>query len=145
MFELTPFTRRNDIRNFGGFDPWRDMQHFEREFFGDQEKAFKTDIKDEGDHYLLEAELPGFEKENIKVSVEDGYMTITAERNSSNEEKKENGYIRRERSYGSFSRSFDVTSVNTDAIKAEYKDGILALTLPKKDETKPTSTSIEIN
>ena len=144
MFELTPFARRNDIRNFS-FDPWRDMQRLERELWGEGEKAFKTDIKDEGDHYLLEAELPGFEKENIKVSVEDGYMTITAERNSDSEEKKDNGYIRRERRYGCFSRSFDVTSVNTDQISAEYKNGVLALTLPKKDETKPASTNISIN
>ena len=144
MFELTPFGRRNDIRNFGNFDPWHDMARFEREFWGDNDKAFKTDIKDEGDHYLLEAELPGFEKEDIKVNVEDGYLTISAERKNETEEKKENGYIRRERRFGSFSRSFDVTSVNTDSITAEYKNGVLALNLPKKDETKPAMTNIEI-
>ena len=143
MFELTPFGRRNDIRNFG-FDPWHDLARMERDLWGEGEKAFKTDIKDEGDHYLLEAELPGFEKDDIKVNVEDGYLTISAERNSETEDKKDNGYIRRERRYGSFSRSFDVTSVNTDAITAEYKNGVLALNLPKKDETKPASTNIEI-
>ena len=138
MFELTPFTRRNDIRNFGGFDPWRDMQHFEREFFGDQEKAFKTDIKDEGDHYLLEAELPGFEKENIKVSVEDGYMTITAERNSSNEEKKENGhYLRREFSFAKFQQTMLLPDdAVRDNISAKMENGVLTVNIPKEDKVK---------
>ena len=106
---------------------------------------FKTDIKDNGKEYVLEAELPGFKKEDIHVDIEDGYMTISAERSNETEKKDDKGnFVRRERSYGSFSRSFDVSSVKTEDITGEYKDGVLTLTMPKKEENVPTSRRIEI-
>ncbi|NLZ37094.1 MAG: Hsp20/alpha crystallin family protein [Clostridiales bacterium] len=142
MFELTPFTRRaNDLMNL---DLWRDLPFF-RDSRNMTERPFRTDIKDEGDHYLLESELPGFDRDNIKVKVEDGYLTVRAERKEETDEKDDKGrFIRRERSYGVFERSFDVSQIETDKITAEYKDGILSLKLPKKDETKPNSSEIEI-
>ena len=94
---------------------------------------------------MLEAELPGFKKEDIHVDIEDGYMTISAERSNETEKKDDKGnFVRRERSYGSFSRSFDVSSVKAEDITVEYKDGILTLTMPKKEENGPTSRRIEI-
>ena len=105
----------------------------------------KTDIKETDDNYELIVDLPGFKKEDIHVDIEDGYLTISAERNSESEKKDDKGnFVRRERSYGSFSRSFDVSSVKTDDITGEYKDGVLTLTMPKKEENVPTSRRIDI-
>ena len=143
MFELTPYERRHQRALF---NPFRDMDNFEKSFWGDMAAAdFKTDIKDNGKEYVLEADLPGFKKEDIHVDIEDGYLTISAERNSESEKKDDKGnFVRRERSYGSFSRSFDVSSVKTDDITGEYKDGVLTLTMPKKEENVPTSRRIDI-
>ena len=127
MFELTPYERRHQRALF---NPFRDMENFEKNFWGDMAATdFKTDIKDNGKEYVLEAELPGFKKEDIHVDIEDGYMTISAERSNETEKKDDKGnFVRRERSYGSFSRSFDISSVKTEDITGEYKDGVLTLT-----------------
>ena len=118
-------------------------QHF---LFGENAvRDFKTDIRDNGESYLLEAELPGFKKEDIAVNLEGDTLTIRAERSDSTEEKDSKGnYIKRERVYGSFSRSFDMTGIRTEDIAAAYEDGILKLTLPKKQETLPASRKLEI-
>ena len=141
MFELTPFGRRNH-------DLFRSFQDFENSFFGDDflnVNSFRTDIKDKGDKYILEADLPGFEKEDIKIDIDNDYLTISAEHNECTDEKdKEGNYIRRERSFGSFSRSFNIANVKTDAIEASYKHGVLKLTMPKKESTVPTSRRLEI-
>lgn len=144
MFELTPFGRQH--RNAALYNPFRDFDAMEKQFFDNaRDMDFKTDIKDNGDSYLLEAELPGMKKEDINVSIEDSYLTISAERRSENEEKEEKeNWIRCERSYGSFSRSFDVSSVDTAHISAEYTDGVLKLTLPKLAEQKPAVRRLEI-
>ena len=99
MFELTPYERRHQRALF---NPFRDMDNFEKSFWGDMAAAdFKTDIKDNGKEYVLEADLPGFKKEDIHVDIEDGYLTISAERNSESEKKDDKGnFVRRERSYG---------------------------------------------
>ena len=144
MFELTPFDRRN--HRFGdSMNPFGALENFEREFFGRNIFGeFKADIRDEGKNYVLEADLPGFSKEDIHVDVDNGMLTISAERNSETEQKGENGYVRRERSYGSYSRSFDISNVNTDDIKGNYANGVLTLTLPKKYETAPGAKRIEL-
>ena len=128
------------------YNPFREFEEFEKNFFKNNDLAeFKTDIKDTGKEFVLEADLPGFKKEDIKVNVEDNYMTITAERHSESEEKDKKGnYIRCERSYGSFSRTFDITGIKTEAIKATYNDGVLTLTMPKKEETAPASRAVTI-
>ena len=132
MLELIPFISNNRVSNY---DPFKDMENFEKHFFGtDRISSFKTDIKDNGNEYLLEADLPGFKKEDIDVNLENNYLTIKAERKVENEEKDKKGrYIRCERSYGSFVRSFDVSDVDTDKITASYEDGVLHLIVPKKD------------
>ena len=105
----------------------------------------RTDIKEHDDGFEMTIDLPGFKKEDIHVDIEDGYMTISAERSNETEKKDDKGnFVRRERSYGSFSRSFDVSSVKTEDITGEYKDGVLTLTMPKKEENVPTSRRIEI-
>ena len=142
MFELTPFVHNTVNR----YDPFRDMEEISRRFFGrDELAAFKTDIKDNGDAYLLEADLPGFDKDNIRIDIDNGYMTISAERHSDVEKKdKKNRVVYSERSFGSFSRSFDVTGIDEKDISAEYNDGVLKITMPKKPETAPTSRRLEI-
>ena len=144
MFELTPFVRKNHPAQ--AYNPFRDLDEFERSFFGRNDVAeFKTDITENEKEYVLEAELPGFKKEDIKVDIDNNYLTVSAERKNSYDEKDKKGnVIRRERSYGSFSRSFDITGVKTDDITAEYSDGILKLTLPKKEEIIPKTRRLEI-
>lgn len=98
----------------------------------------KTDVKDLGDSYQLEMEMPGVAKENIQAELKDGYLIVTAEQTTSNDEKDEKGtYIRRERYTGKSQRSFYVGDhVTQEDMKAEFKDGILFLNFPKK-ESKP--------
>ena len=136
MFELRPFERRNN--RMTAYNPWDEM---ERAFFGDGAwnrslAEFKTDIQDKGDSYLLQADLPGFKKEDIHIDLDGETMTIRAERHSEHEEQDKKGsYVRCERSYGSYERAFDVSGIDTDKIGAQYADGVLKLTMPKKSAT----------
>ena len=105
-------------------------------FYGDQGQALmKTDIRDANDHYELDVDLPGVKKEDIKLQLKDGYLTMAATHNADNDQKDENGkYIRRERYVGSVSRSFYVGDAVKEAdIHAKYEDGILKLSIPKQD------------
>ena len=136
MFELRPFERRNN--RMTAYNPWDEM---ERAFFGDGAwnrslAEFKTDIQVKGDSYLLQADLPGFKKEDIHIDLDGETMTIRAERHSEHEEQDKKGsYVRCERSYGSYERAFDVSGIDTDKIGAQYADGVLKLTMPKKSAT----------
>lgn len=143
MFELIPFDRH--LRHMANYDPFRAFDEIERGFFGGDAvmSAFRTDVSDTGDAFKLEAELPGFKKEDIKIDVENDCLTISAERKLDNEEKKPN-FVKRERFYGSYSRSFDVSGINVEGIDAAYNDGVLTLNLPKKVETVPASRRLEI-
>lgn len=138
MFGLTPF-ERNEL--------WNPFREFENEFF----KGFVsvshccTDIKDEGDKFVLECEMPGFNKEDIQININGSTLTICATHKADNSEKNSSGeYIRRERSYGSYCRSFDVSGIDKNAIGAAYTNGILTLTLPKKEKQQPESKRIEV-
>jgi len=143
MFELTPFVRRQNIL---AYDPFRELENIGKEFFGGGESMrFRADIKDTGKAYELEAELPGFAKEDIKIDVEGDYLTVSAERKESKEEKDAKGnYVRRERYYGSFSRSFDISGVDAENLAASYKDGVLKLVMPKKEARLPSARRLEI-
>ena len=122
---------------------------FEDPFFSEHEsKIMKTDIKEKKDKYLIDVELPGYQKENIKIDVEDGYLTVHAEISSDNEEKEDGEFLRRERYIGSCSRSFYVgTEVQSEDIKASFKNGMLKIEVPKKDQRKqiPEKTYIQID
>ena len=137
MFELRPYTHKNT----GLYNPFHDMDELERSFFGnpfgffgnDSLAEFKTDIKDNGDSYTLEADLPGFDKKDIHLDVNGDTLTIHAERKAEQEEKDDkNNYVRCERSFGSYSRQFDLSSVDADHMKATYDNGVLKLEMPKK-------------
>jgi HSP20 family protein len=145
MFELIPFERRGN--RVSTYDPFRMLDEMERSFFGSNNhpamSTFRTDVTDTGDAFVLDAELPGFKKEDIEIDVENDCLTISAERKLDEEEKQKN-FIKRERFYGSFSRSLDVSGVNVDGIEAAYNDGVLKLTMPKKVETVPPTRRLEI-
>ena len=147
MFELRPY-RRNSINVWNPFSEMGEMEKrlFNNSFFSNADLAeFKTDITDEGDHYLLKADLPGFKKEDIHLNLDGDTLTIQAERHSEHEDTdKKDKYVCCERSYGSYSRSFDVRGIDCANIKAAYKDGVLTLTLPKQKKEEPTGRRLEI-
>ena len=131
MFDLIPFDRSQ--RNL--FEYFDSMQ---RDFFDsltDNVSRFRTDIIDKGDRYLLQAELPGFCKEDIHIDLHENMLTISAKHCEDKKEKEDNKhhYVRHERRCGYFSRSFDVSGIATDQIQANYRNGLLELTLPKTD------------
>ena len=98
----------------------------------------KTDIKATDEGFELEIDLPGIDKENLTVQLENGYLTVTAKAEKKTEEGKENDrYIRRERFSGTYSRSFYVgEDITEEDVKASFKHGVLTLILPKKEEKK---------
>lgn len=121
-------------RNFDIFD---DL--FNDPFLNSTEsKLMKTDIKEHDDKYEILVDLPGFNKEDIKMHIDDGYLIINAKTNSEQSEKDKKGkYVRKERYYGECSRSFYVgNQINEEDIKANLKNGTLSIEIPKKDETK---------
>ena len=105
---------------------------FRDPFFTEGEsKVMKTDIKEKKDKYLIDIDLPGYEKDNIKIEVENGYLTVHATIDSNKEEKEEGKYVRKERYMGSCSRSFYVgDEVKEDDIKASFKNGMSGTELP---------------
>ena len=142
MFELTPF----GYRRVSAYNPFRELEEMSRSFWNDTElTAFRTDIKKQDGNYILEAELPGFKKEDISIDIDKDCLTISAEHKSEeNEDDKDKGFIRRERYYGSYSRSFNIKGINADAISASYNDGVLTLTMPEKTPEIPAARRLEI-
>ena len=137
------------------YNPFHEMEQLEKQFFGDpfgdffntQDLAeFKTDVLDEGDHYELEADLPGFHKEDIKLELQGDNLVISAERHNNAEEKNKDGkVVRMERSYGSYQRSFNVSQIDTNNIRASYDNGVLKLQLPKLQTQVPESRVLQID
>lgn len=122
-------------RNRNGFDFFEDV--FGDPFFEQKEnKIMKTDVKEKEGNYILEIDIPGYEKEDIQIELHDGYLTVTASKNEENEEKKAK-YLRRERFSGMCTRSYYVgDAVKEEDIKANFKNGILSIVFPKEPEQK---------
>lgn len=115
--------------------------------FGKHEKSWmKTDVKETEQTYELDIDLPGFKKEDIHAKVEHGYLTITAAKKAEIEKNDKKGhYIRKERSFGSCSRSFYVgEDIKQSDIKAKFDNGILHIQMPKQDVHKSLGGNIEI-
>ena len=103
-----------------------------------------VDVSETKDNVVIKAEMPGMNKDDVNISIQDNVLTLKGEKKQEKEERDAN-YHRIERSYGSFCRSFTLpTSVKTDKIKASYKDGVLNITLPKTEEVKPKEIPISI-
>lgn len=141
MYNMMPFGRNRGLANF--FDD------LDRHFFGDLTHAnlpaFRTDIRDTGDQFVLDADLPGFKREDIKLDLQGDILTITAQHQDKKDEKDDKGnYICRERTSSSYSRSFNISGIRGENITAAYQDGVLQLTLPKQETQVPQSRRIEI-
>ena len=142
MLSLVPFeSTGNSIFNY--------LDNMEKNFFGNlysHSPNFRTDIVDKGDRFILTADMPGYEKEDISIDVSEDMLTIKAEHNEENthEDTDKNHYVRKERRMGMLCRSFNVANIDTDDISAELKNGVLELELPKKAPEKPESRKIEI-
>lgn len=128
----------DDFFNDFPFYDDKEERKAEKKLYGHRAKhLMKTDIKETADSYKLIIDLPGFKKEEVQVSLENGYLTISAEKGLDKDEKDTGRYIRRERYAGACERSFFVgEQISKDDIKGEFKHGILKLTIPKK-EAKP--------
>ena len=135
MYGLTPFER-----NF--FDSVND---FDKAFAKSGACACRTDTREDDDKFIMESELPGFDKEDITVDLNGNSLTLKAEHKAETEESKKGKYIRRERSYGSYERTFDIAGIDTENITADYKNGILTMVLPKKKPQAPASRKLTIN
>ena len=127
--------RRN---TFDLLDEMFDEPFMERSFFKKENSLMKTDIQEKDGNYILEIDIPGYDKNDIKIELEKGYITVTANKETEKEEKdKKSHYIHKERFYGSCSRSYYVgDGVKEDQISASFKNGILTITFPKANQDK---------
>jgi len=149
MFGLTPNSRRQNEITTKGNNIW-DLNSVFEEFFREPffqpgflaVNAIKADIRENDKEYVVDAEIPGVNKEDIKLELINDTLTISAEHKAETEEKSDN-YLRRERRMGSFSRSFYVPNVKNEMVTAKYNNGILTITLPK-DKEKHKSNRIDI-
>ena len=126
------------------FDDWfddfdRQMQHMDRRLYGrNAKREMKTDVREKEDGYEIDMDLPGFKKDQVELNLENGYLTVTANKGFDKDEKDDKGrMIRQERYAGSMQRSFYVgQNMTEEDVKARFEDGVLHLNLPKKDAKK---------
>lgn len=130
---LNLLVRKNKDRDVDLFNDTLFNDFFGRPFFS-KHRIMRTDFKEEENRFVLDIELPGLNKEDIKLSFEDGYLTVGVEASENKEEKDETGsYIRRERYYGNCSRTFYVGNISESGITAAYNNGILSVSVPKTE------------
>ena len=147
------------MMNLVKWNPWREMptlpgrfnRLFDDPFFSLDRMADESglgswnpavDLYEKDDHYMIKAELPGVDKNDIKIDLKDRLLTLSGERTYDNEVKEEN-YYRRERSYGKFQRAFTLPAdVDSDKIKAEFKDGVLEIEVPRPEEKKAKQVTV---
>lgn len=127
---------------FGGF--------FKPLFYEEKHHSMKTDIKETENSYVLDIEVPGFDKKDVNVSLENGYLTVSAQKKTceggehDEKDKKKENYIRRERSCH-VSRSYYVGDIDKEAVKAKYENGVLTIDIPKEKPALPESHNIVID
>lgn len=148
MFDMVPFKRNNSIRKGD------DVENFFNSFFNNDSltpfnmnlfnNGLKVDLKETDTSYLIEADLPGIKKDAIDLSFNNNYLTISAKRDDTVEDNKEN-FIRQERRYGEFKRSFYIDNVDEKNINASFEEGVLKIELPKLEKGKGNSNKIEIH
>lgn len=141
MTYLTPFERT-------GYDLFRSMRDWENEFFGGKAPVgnCKTDIRDTGDSYVLEAEMAGFQKDEIHLDVQGDTLTITAEHKEKTPEENDekSTYLRRERTFCSYQQKLDISNIDADQMEASYENGVLTLKMPKKQPAVPEVRQITV-
>ena len=133
-YDLKPFGR-----DYFDMTPSELFRDFGRQFFSNfpDEQSIKTDISEKEDRYELKAELPGFSKDQIDISYENGMLIISGENNQVNEEKDNEGkVIQKERSYSNVKRMYSLNNIDEDNIEAKFEDGILSVDLPKTENSQ---------
>jgi HSP20 family protein len=133
-YDLKPFGR-----DYFDMTPSELFRDFGRQFFSNfpDEQSIKTDISEKDDRYELKAELPGFSKDQIDISYENGMLIISAENNQVNEEKDNEGkVIQKERSYSNVKRMYSLNNIDEDNIEAKFENGILSVDLPKTENSQ---------
>ncbi|WP_027625953.1 heat shock protein Hsp18 [Clostridium lundense] len=146
MFDMIPFRKNNLTGRDDLFSP------FLKNFFDDDlfsmmhslQGNIKVDLKETDENYLVEADLPGIKKEAIDIEFNNNNLIISAKRDDSLEDKNEN-YVRRERHYGEFKRSFYIDNVDESKIYASFNDGVLKITLPKLNKGTNQKRKIDIH
>ena len=151
MAAMVPFRRNADLKKRDDF--W-DIDNIFDDFFNDAflmptvfsaGNYMRADIKEKENEYIIDVEIPGVKKEEIKLDLsdDDDVLTVSVEKK---EETKDEGtdYIRKEIKYGAYSRSFYVPGIKEDDIKAKYDNGVLTITLPKAEEAKAKKKAISI-
>lgn len=139
---------KNELSRYGEgiFDPFLDL--FAPATYAENKYSkglqMKTDIKENDDGYTLFVDLPGIEKNNINVSLKDGYLTIEAKAEEHNNPEKKEKYVHKERFYGVSSRSYYVGDVKENDVKAKYENGVLKLFVPKEKPEEQKEHRIEI-
>ena len=134
MFDMIPFASRS-------YEPSTIWDPFQ-EFFGTVVHSAATDIRESDEAFIIETELPGYDKSEIAVNMKEGVLTVKAEHQEDKDSSE--GYIRRERTQKTVERRFEVSGVDAAAIRGEYVNGVLKLTLPKLPEVIPQQYQIEI-
>lgn len=148
MFGLIPYRRNLGL---GKRDSLWDIDSFIESFFNDSfvpaffapVNPMRADIRETDKEYIIDVEIPGVKKEDIKIDIKDDILNVSVEKNEEIREERKD-FIRRERRYGSCSRSFNISGTKQDKIKAKYADGILTITLPKAEEAKENRRTIDI-
>ena len=132
--------RRNEFDLFDDFFKGDDF------FTRREHSIMKTDIKEKGDNYIIEMDLPGYEKENINLELKEGYLTVSAKVEKENNSNEDERYVHKERFYGECSRNFFVgEDVSEEDIHAEFKNGILKVIIPKMEAKKELPQAKKIN
>lgn len=150
MFGLTPYNRRNmDVGRRRGSHPMDSMvDNFFKGFFEPYhyglQGQMKVDIKDNETDYVIEADLPGVDKNNVQIEFKNDILTVAVQQDNIKEEEREN-FICKERRTSSMSRSFKVDNVEAKDIKAKFDNGVLSITLPKSEKEKENQYRIDIN
>ena len=151
MFNIIPYRSNRNMAPRGFFDEFSNdfFRPFFEEGFGGMMRAdrgMKVDVRDEGEKFVLEADMPGVDKDHLTVEVNDGVLTISANYEQESEQKNDDSrYVYRERRVGSMSRSFNVEGIREEDITAAFKDGVLKLELPKQEAPAlPEPRTIEI-
>lgn len=136
MFDMVPFRKNNVLakKGFGLDDLFSDF--LRDDFFSPMLTGsgnFNVDLKEDENNYTVEADLPGIKKEDISLEYDNNYLTISAKRDETSE-NNDNNFVRRERTYGEFKRSFYIDNIDENTVDASFTDGVLKITLPKKEK-----------
>lgn len=151
MFEILPMNHTKN--HYNNYNPLTSEDDFSRSLFGalspffgsSATELFSTDIRKDGDNFIMETDLPGFSKDDISIDIDGDYLTVKAVRHSLHEDKEEKkNFIRCERSYGAYQRSFDISGVDSANISAKFDNGVLTLTLPSKKPLEPSTRKLTI-